>query len=41
MNREAVTRELDELRAWWESDHAYYHTSKMARAARFHVTNIV
>lgn len=39
-NRDVIDRELDELRAWWQTRHAYYHTTKMARADRYILSNI-
>jgi hypothetical protein len=39
-NHTAIDRELLELRAWWQSGHPYYHTSKMARADHYVLSNI-
>jgi hypothetical protein len=39
-NRAAIDRELSELRSWWQSGHQYYHTTKMARADHYVVSNI-
>ncbi|NJO53462.1 MAG: hypothetical protein HC829_00265 [Bacteroidales bacterium] len=39
-NAEAVAREVEELAGWWRSGHLYYHTTKMARADRFQISNI-
>ena len=39
-NRVAIDRELSELRAWWQSGHPYYHTTKMARADHYVLSNI-
>jgi len=39
-NRDAVSRELDELRRWWASGRAYYHTTKMMSADHFQLSNV-
>jgi hypothetical protein len=39
-NRDVIDRELAELRYWWRSCHHYYHTTKMARADRYILSNI-
>ena len=39
-NRSTIERELAELRAWWRTRHPYYHTTKMANADRYVLSNI-
>lgn len=34
-NQPAVDREIDELRAWFDAGHPYYHVFKMSRASGF------
>jgi len=35
-----IDRELAELRAWWQSGHPYYHTTKMMRADSYVLSNL-
>jgi len=39
-NPEAVAKELRSIGYWWESSHPYYHTSKMAKADGFQMSNL-
>jgi hypothetical protein len=39
-NRDTIDRELAELRHWWQSGHSYYHTTKMARADSYVLSNV-
>jgi hypothetical protein len=39
-NSDVIDRELDELHSWWQSGHLYYHTTKMARAAKYVLSNL-
>lgn len=39
-NRDTIEREFAELRAWWQTKHLYYHTTKMASADRYVLSNI-